>query len=185
MLPLGGHLGSSVSALVDGQLDPETTERAWAHALGCAACRRLVQREGWVKTRLASTHAPDEVEPSDRLRRSLYQLDGQAAPSRPAWESLDAWVAVDDIERRGRGRRRAGLALAGAGGVSAAVLGFASLSGAGLGIGGAPAGTPVTSVTRPAAAPTTAVVAPGVTVHGRLPLRALGGPRSDVPPSRR
>src|SRR4051794_41941280 len=48
---LGGHLGASVSALVDGQLDKESTERAWAHVAECPPCRRLVQHEGWVKRR--------------------------------------------------------------------------------------------------------------------------------------
>ena len=48
-----GHLGSRVSALLDGQLSPADTERAWEHVHSCHACRDLVEREGWVKTRLA------------------------------------------------------------------------------------------------------------------------------------
>jgi hypothetical protein len=48
MWRLGGHLGSSVSALVDGQLDDETAERAWGHVMHCVPCRRLVEHEGWV-----------------------------------------------------------------------------------------------------------------------------------------
>jgi anti-sigma factor RsiW len=48
-----GHLGSRASALLDGQLSPEETERAWEHVQACHACRDLVEREGWVKTRLA------------------------------------------------------------------------------------------------------------------------------------
>lgn len=157
---LGGHLGSSVSALVDGQLEPEAAERAWSHVVTCSSCRRLVEREGWVKTQLATMSGN---EPSARLLGSLYQLDGAA----------EAWAAVDRIERKSRGRRRTGIALVGAGSVSAAVLGFASLSGAPLGIGGAPASTPATSLTRPTAAstPTTAVIAPAVIVHGRVSVR--------------
>lgn len=162
MFGLGGHVGANVSALVDGQLDHEESERAWSHVLTCPDCRRLVEREGWVKTRLASMRGD---EPPDRLMGSLYQLDAAA----------EAWAAVGELERKGRGRRRAGLALAGAGSVSAAVFGIASLSGATLGIGGAPAGAPATSLTRPSATPTTAVIAPSIVVHGRVPTRNAGG----------
>lgn len=153
MFKLGGHIGPAVSSLVDGQLDPESSERAWAHILTCTSCRRLVEREGWVKTQLASMGGR---EPPARLLGSLYELDENGEPARaagspalrPSWEAIEAWVAVDQIEQRGKGRRRAGLAMVGAGSVSVAVLGFATLSGAGLGIGGAPAGTPTTSFTR-------------------------------------
>lgn len=168
MWSIGGHLGSAVSALVDGQLDPETEERAWSHVLSCESCRRLVQREGWVKNRLA-TMTGDQ--PSERLLGSLYELDDSVERVRPSWDDLQAWAAVDEIERKGRGRRRAGLALVGAGSVSAAVFGIATFGAASLGIGGAPAGTPATSLTGPSstATPTTAVIAPAVVVHGRVP----------------
>jgi hypothetical protein len=158
MINFGGHLGSSVSALVDGQMDPEQAERAWAHVLHCPTCRQAVEREGWVKRRLATI---SNDEPPAGLLGSLYQLD----------PTTEAWAAVDELERKGRSRRRAGLAVAGVGGVSAAVFGIATLGGAGLGIGGAPAGTPVTSLTRPSVAstPTTAVIAPAVVVQGRVP----------------
>ncbi|HET6627384.1 MAG TPA: hypothetical protein VFG63_13430 [Nocardioidaceae bacterium] len=156
-LTFGGHIGSSVSALVDGQLEHAEAERAWSHVLHCSSCRRLVEREGWVKRQLATMGGS---EPSPQLIGSLHRLDPAA----------EAWAAVGELERKGRGRRRAGLALAGAGGVSAAVLGIASLGGAGLGIGGAPAGTPAASLTRPATStPFSTVIAPTATVHGRLP----------------
>ena len=167
MLSFGGHLGSSVSALVDGQLDHDDAERAWSHVLTCPPCRRLVEREGWVKTRLATMGGS---EPSERLIGSLHRLDPAA----------EAWAVVGELERKARGRRRAGLALAGAGSVSAAVLGIASLGGVGLGIGGAPAGAPATSLTRPTTsapttfAPTTAVIAPRVAVRGRVPAIRTG-----------
>ncbi len=48
-----GHLGSRVSALLDGQLPAAEAERAWAHVHACHACRDQVEREGWVKTQLA------------------------------------------------------------------------------------------------------------------------------------
>jgi anti-sigma factor RsiW len=47
------HLGSRVSALVDGRLGPEEEERCWSHVHTCHACRDLVEHEGWVKTQLA------------------------------------------------------------------------------------------------------------------------------------
>ena len=162
MRGLGGHLGSSVSALVDGQLGPEEGERAWRHVLECPACRRRVEREGWVKRQLAGMAGnPTAGQPPAHLVGSLRQLDAAA----------EAWATVEEIERRGRHRRRAGLALAGAGSVSAAVFGLATLSGAGLGIGGPPAGTPAASFTGsgPAATPTTALIAPSVVVHGQVP----------------
>jgi anti-sigma factor RsiW len=140
MWRIGGHLGSSVSALVDGQLDPETAERAWEHVMTCPPCRRLVEREGWVKRQLAEMAGATATAPPADLVGSLYELDP---------ETREAWAAVEHLEDRARGRRRAGLAAVGVGSVSAAVLGLSTLSGAPLGIGGAPPGPPATSLTRP------------------------------------
>jgi hypothetical protein len=157
---LSGHLGSTVSALVDGQLDDEAAERAWQHVLHCPPCRRLVEHEGWVKRQLAQiADAPRADEPSDRFLGSLLDLDPAAV----------AWAETQEIEDRGRTRRRAGIALVGAGSVSAAVLGLSTLSGAPLGLGGG-TGTPAGSIGRASAtsAPTPAVVAPPRAVRGRL-----------------
>jgi len=187
---LSGHLsGPTASALVDGQLGADASERAWDHVLHCPSCRRLVEREGWVKRQVSAMAArplPEEQAP-ERLLGSLYDLRPDAETSR---ESLDAWSAVEALEQRGRTRRRAGLALAGAGSVSAAVLGISALSGAPLGIGSAPSNTPATTLSRGSAttSPNRAVVAPtgptGV-VHGRLPgwtvTRDAGGVAHAVP----
>ena len=54
MLSLSGHIGSKVSALVDGQLPPSEEERAWSHVLTCPGCRRLVEHEGWTKRQLGT-----------------------------------------------------------------------------------------------------------------------------------
>lgn len=156
---LGGHLGVTVSALVDGQLDQPSAERAWAHVHGCSVCRRQVEREGWVKTQLAAMTG-DEGLPS-QLLGSLYGLGSSATAPVPE-DPAASWAAVDRIEREGRGRRRAGIALLGAGSVSVAVLGFTSLTGSTLGIGEA-------STTSPTQTPST-VIAPVARVHGRLPL---------------
>jgi len=157
----GGHLGTTVSALVDGQLDAEAAERAWAHVVDCAECRGLVEREAWIKRRLSMMGGN---EPSARLLGSLHGLgyDDTAA----AAEAYGAWAAVEQIEHAGRGRRRAGFALAGAGSVSAAVLGFAALGSFGLG----PAGTPATSISDglPSSSPTSSIVPTVAEVHGRL-----------------
>jgi anti-sigma factor RsiW len=163
-MSFGGHIGSLASALVDGQLDHDEAERAWQHVLGCPPCRTLVEREGWVKRQLATIR--DEAEPPAGLVGSLCRLDPAA----------EAWAAVDEIERKERGRRRVGLALAGAGSVSVAVFGMATLGATGIGFGGAPAGPPPTSLTRttPTSTPTTAVIAPQVVVHGRVPLLTEG-----------
>lgn len=159
----GGHLGTMVSALVDGQLDAETAERAWDHVLSCPTCRGQVEREAWVKRRLSSMCGN---EPSADLLGSLH---GLAAQSSPTLEGLQAWAEVDRLEHSTRGRRRAGLAVAGAGGVSAAVLGFAALSS--LGLGGAGGGSPSASITgsTQAPSPATAVLPAVARVHGRLP----------------
>jgi putative zinc finger protein len=156
---LSGHLGSSVSALVDGQLDPETTERAWQHVMSCPPCRRLVEHEGWVKRQLAQiAGTPRADEPSDQFLGSLLDL-GPAAVS---------WAETERQEAHSRNRRRAGIALVGAGSVSAAVLGLSTLGGP-IGFGGG-SGTPATSIGGSSAtpSPTRAVVAPAVAVHGRL-----------------
>lgn len=170
---LGGHLGTAVSALLDGQLDPPSAERAWNHVHGCGLCRRQVEREGWVKTQLAGMAGT--TSPPDQLVGSLYRLSAD----RPATgaghpDGVAAWAAVEEIERRGRGRRRAGIALVGAGSVSAAVLGFATLTGSTLGIGGTPATPQPSALTRsgtPLVTPT-AFVGPVARVQGRLPSTA-------------
>jgi len=114
MRPLAftGHIGASVSALVDGQLSAEAEERAWAHVMSCPGCRRLVENEGWTKNRLRATDpAPGGV--PDTLIGALYDVS--------------AWADVDEIERVTR-RRRTGAALIGAGSVGVAVLGIVALT---------------------------------------------------------
>jgi hypothetical protein len=162
-----------VSALLDGQLDPASTERAWAHVHACALCDRQVAYEGWTKTQLASIN--EEAGPPPQLLGSLYGLgatQGQASTARAHAEEARGWDMVREIEQQGRGRRRAGLALAGAG--SVAVLGLAGLAGGTLGLGGGPSGAPTSAITgpRPGSATTgpSAVIAPLAKVHGRVDL---------------
>jgi hypothetical protein len=167
---LGGHLGSSVSALVDGQLDEETTERAWDHVLKCPPCRRLVEHEGWVKRQLAQiAGAPRTEEPSDRFLDSLLELDPEA------FDASDAWAETGRLEDRSRSRRRVGIALVGAGSVSAAVFGLSTLTASPMGVGGT-TGTPASSIggSSSSTTPTPAFVAPVTSVHGRLRGWTLG-----------
>jgi anti-sigma factor RsiW len=159
---LNGHLGSSVSALVDGQLDAESAERAWAHVATCPPCRQLVEREGWVKRQLAQIAGGSGAtvqEPPDQLVGSLLDLD----PSTVGWSEWSEWT---EAERTQRVRRRAGLVLIGAGSVSAAVLGLTALSGSPVGSGGR---SPAANIGGAASStPTSAVVSPAGAVHGRL-----------------
>ena len=104
-----GHLGSRVSALLDGQLSAEESERAWAHVHACHACRDLVEREGWVKTRLAGLSFGETPTP-DHLKGSLL---GSRA--------LGRWPPRSSRAYDGRLRRSVGLVAIGGGAVGAAV----------------------------------------------------------------
>jgi hypothetical protein len=107
------HLGSRVSALLDGQLSPEEAERAWAHVHVCHACRDLVEREGWIKTRLAGlSHGATSV--PEHLKGSLL---GPHAPT----------LHLDVLGRRSRSWT--GLAIGG-GAAGVAVLGVLALGAA-------------------------------------------------------
>ncbi|WP_232676158.1 hypothetical protein [Nocardioides sp. R-C-SC26] len=122
---IGGHLGHRVSALLDGQLGAEETERAWAHVHLCHICRDQVEREGWIKTRLAglSVDPDDELGASERLKGSLLGMP-------PG----DVLLAMSQSPDR-RPRRTAGLVAIGGSAVGAAVMGV-------LALGTAPADVP-------------------------------------------
>ena len=71
---LTGHVGAKVSALVDGQLSEAESERVWSHVMVCPPCRRLVEQEGWTKSRVrCAGQAPDaSSEVPMSLLGSLY-----------------------------------------------------------------------------------------------------------------
>ena len=136
-----GHLGSRVSALLDGQLSPEETDRAWEHVHSCHVCRDQVEREGWIKTRLTglSFEGAGPCTP-DSLKGSLL---GAAFAGTPG----EAYLAGGSSRRR----TTVGLVAIGGSAVGAAVMG-------GLVLGGGPASapaptTPVTSITQDAPRP--------------------------------
>lgn len=150
-----GHLGSRVSALLDGQLSPEETERAWAHVHACHQCRDLVEHEGWVKTRLAGLSFDDASAP-DHLKGSL-----RGGPHR--------MPRADGCHHPAGGRsRRTGLVALGGGAVGAAVMGVLAL---GVAPGDAPANdrrAPVTNLVRPSETPRTTAPSPATSPRPSL-----------------
>jgi hypothetical protein len=118
---LGGHLGSSVSARVDGQLDHATTERAWNHVLGCPHCRAQVEREIWVKNRLALLAGDEPAPPLVEMLHELVSSDASSGPGDPP--------PFSGADRSVRARRLTVLALLGVGSATAAVFAVATLSG--------------------------------------------------------
>jgi anti-sigma factor RsiW len=148
------HLGSRVSALLDGRLTPDEEERCWDHVHSCHACRDLVEQEGRVKTRLA--------------RLSM----GSSTCSRDLKSSLlgsCASVTPEPFESSGH-RSRRGLVAIGGGAASACVVGVLA-----LGVAGAPRidpRPPATDVSRPVGP-----AAPKTTTDDR-------SLRTPVPPSR-
>jgi Putative zinc-finger len=87
------HLGSRVSALLDGQLSPEETERAWAHVHVCHACRDLVEREGWIKTRLAGLSHGDPSAP-EHLKGSLLGPHAHTVPLDALGHRPRSWTGL-------------------------------------------------------------------------------------------
>lgn len=109
------HLGSRVSALVDGRLPAAEEERLWEHVHTCHPCRDLVEREGWVKTRLAGLSFGSEGAPAD-LKDSLMSPTPALRPAA--------------FPTAARSRHRS-LAVIGGGAAGAAVVGVLALGAAG------------------------------------------------------
>jgi hypothetical protein len=109
----GGHLGAQVSALLDGQMSAEESARAWDHLADCRDCQQAVERESWVKRRVAGLSYDSFTMAPDRLKCSLLspitggpvEMGGSEAPAE-------------------RHRRSLGLAAIGGGAVGAAMMGF-------------------------------------------------------------
>jgi len=110
-----GHLGHRVSALLDGQLSARETEEAWSHVYSCHACRDLVEREGWIKTRLAGLCGEDGAAPS-ALKGSLLSMPPHAAEQ-----------CLIDPAHRDRRRRAMGVVFLGGGAVGATMVGILAL----------------------------------------------------------
>lgn len=150
-----GHLGPRVSALLDGRLSVEEAERAWAHVHVCHACRDRVEREGWIKTRLAGLAGGPEGAPA-HLKGSL--LGGGPSPLTSRAPLLGGAGAQP------RGRRVTGAVALGGGAVGVAVMGVLAL-GAVPSDGPVERRAPVTNLARPSEAPrlVTPTLTPAVT----------------------
>ncbi|MGH3350284.1 MAG: hypothetical protein ACRDPS_06410 [Nocardioides sp.] len=156
---LGNHLGARTSALLDGQLPAAEEERAWAHVHGCCACRRQVEREGWLKSRLAGLGVdPGVCAPAD-LKGSLR--GGVMAASMRWPEPAEGWPSADDLGEDGADprsmRRTLVMVAAGGGAVGAAVFGMFAFAAAPADAPG-PRNVPVTAVTQVPGAPIVAHV---------------------------
>jgi hypothetical protein len=142
------HLGARVSDLLDGQMSAAAEERAWDHVHRCHPCRDLVEREGWVKTRLAGL-AFGATEVPAYLRSALLDPPTHVPGGLPL---------VPDGPRA----RRVGLAVLGSGAAGAAVMGV-------LALGAAPAQVP-TIEPRPPASVNNSPVSPVVVGTNRRDL---------------
>jgi hypothetical protein len=138
---LGGHLGTRISALLDGQLSAEDEERAWDHVHTCHLCRDLVEREGWVKTRLAGLSWGSNAEVPGHLRGSLLQPAPGLTPG-------ETFLVADGQDSR---LRRTSLVALGSGAAGAAVMGVLALGTAPADVPNVDRRTPTTSVNTPGA----------------------------------
>ncbi|MCC2334450.1 zf-HC2 domain-containing protein [Cellulomonas wangsupingiae] len=86
------HLGSRISALVDGQLDPAATERALAHVATCSSCAHELAAARAARRALAA--AADPVQPTDDLTARLLSLstEGGGPPLPPPPGSRDPFA---------------------------------------------------------------------------------------------
>jgi hypothetical protein len=74
------HLGDRVTALVDGQLPVEATERAHSHLAHCRECRDAVEIERLIKARLSCLDGPS---PDGDLVSRLLAMGGPSGPLPP------------------------------------------------------------------------------------------------------
>ncbi len=158
-----GHLGARVSALLDGRLPPAEEERAWEHVHACHPCRDLVEREGWVKTRLAGMTC-ESVAASDSFKHHLLAAASLAGCSS---SPVGAGPVVAG-EQSFLVRHRAVMAL-GSGALGVAVLGVAALSAVPANAPQLDRRAPATSLVRPASTSTMQVV------RGRVMEREVHG----------
>ncbi|MHB1064696.1 MAG: anti-sigma factor family protein [Georgenia sp.] len=109
----GGHLGTDVSALVDGQLPPERAEAALVHLVTCDRCAAEVALERSSRRRLSGAEdVPPSTELTDRLLRLAHEP--AAHPAQRPWP----------MSERARRRlvSRTGLVAVGAAGVAGALV---------------------------------------------------------------
>lgn len=135
-----GHLGSRVSALLDGQLGADEEERAWTHVHSCHQCRDRVEREGWVKTQLAGLTA-GLAAPPDGLKGSLLASPGV--------------LSLGDAYLVNAPRRHRSLGALGGGALGVTVIGLIALGAAPAAAPAVERRSPATSLVRPTDGPGT------------------------------
>lgn len=131
MSPLS-HVGHKVSALLDGQLSPSETDRAWAHVHVCPPCRDLVEREGRLKRTLAQLGQGAAGSAPDSLKGAL--VSGIAGLGRETGPPLPAYL--DPAAHSKQGLRLAGRSMPSAGGVAMAGATLAGVAFAGVAFAG-------------------------------------------------
>lgn len=97
-----GHLGDRLSALVDGELDHHSRERALAHLAHCASCRAEADAQRAVKSLLAGTPVPG---PSADAVAALVALAAPGGPLPPRARTMPQGPVVPDLPPPGRPRR--------------------------------------------------------------------------------
>ena len=128
------HVGSRVSALVDGQLPEAEAERVWSHVMVCPACRRLVEQEGWTKTRVRGTGQICDATPSvpNTLLGSLYAVEARAELRAEIMAEMRAEFQQQleaEVGRMERAvRRRATVAIISVSSMSAVVIGLMAVT---------------------------------------------------------
>ncbi|MFT4084419.1 MAG: hypothetical protein QM638_17720 [Nocardioides sp.] len=146
---LGGHLGARASALLDGQLPAEEESRAWEHVHECCQCQHQVEREGWLKNRLAGLGVEPGLGASESLKGSLLGGPSDAG----GLGGAQAYVGVG-VSRL---RRNIVAAAFGGGAVGAAMMGI-------IAVGAGPADAPTFQRHTPASAVTNAPAATSATM---------------------
>jgi hypothetical protein len=149
-----GHLGSRISALVDGELPPSARDHAMAHCERCASCRRAVAVERWLKVQnrsmtpaepsatllgnlFAIGRSADLATSTDHLLPELQWADESLAPATFPTATSGSYLGPVDgfVSSRSHSGHlvdrgwAAGLVMAGAGSVTAAVFGLAYVLG--------------------------------------------------------
>jgi hypothetical protein len=94
------HLGTRVSALVDGELGHEARDRALAHVAHCQQCRHQLEAERAVKALLSTTPTPP---PSAGLLTTLTGLAEPGGPVGPRSRPMPLGPVVPTLPPPGRG----------------------------------------------------------------------------------
>ena len=94
------HLGSWLSALADGQLPPDETERALVHVVGCPRCTAELATARATRRVLSNT-AAEPLEPASGLTARLLSLAPEGLPGR--WSRPDPFAAAASLPGRSAG----------------------------------------------------------------------------------